>query len=148
MPEPESNSKPEPEPNPNPETEPNPKPETESNPKPEIEQIPKPETEPNPNPNPETESVPAAQTQQELESRSAVNDADLRETETSIRSNEAGSNHSSHPQLRKDEGNRTFTMRELLNGLKNDSEPDREDANSPYRFAPSELKRQCFLFTP
>lgn len=40
--------------------------------------------------------------------------------------------------LNKDEGNRTFTMRELLNELKNtganeDSEADNRDAGTPYR---------------
>ncbi|KAE9619098.1 hypothetical protein Lal_00047027 [Lupinus albus] len=73
---------------------------------------------------PETEPIP------ELEQVAAVTDSDLKETE--IRSNDEGINHVPHPQLKKDEGNRTFTMRELLDGLKNDSEPDREDAESPY----------------
>ncbi|XP_019452181.1 PREDICTED: uncharacterized protein LOC109354268 [Lupinus angustifolius] len=121
MPEPDSIS--------NPETESNPNPETESTPKPETEPTPKPETEPTPEP--ETEPVPLEQSQPELESGSVVNDADLKQTE--IRSNDAGKNHvPPHPQLKKDEGSRTFTMRELLQGLKNDSEPDREDAESPY----------------
>lgn len=49
----------------------------------------------------------------------------------------------SQPALRKDEGSRTFTMRELLNGLKgedgndsvNESEGERPEGNSGYRFA-------------
>lgn len=104
---------------------------------------PVPESEPEPNPQPETEPVPPAeaqtQTQTKLEPESesgsgpdpAVNDVDLRET--AIQSNDADGNPSPKPQLRKDEGSRTFTMRELLNGLKTDSEPEREDANSHYR---------------
>ncbi|OIW20541.1 hypothetical protein TanjilG_14404 [Lupinus angustifolius] len=92
-------------------------PEPQSNSNPESEPNPKPEKETQPNPNPE--------------SGSSVNDADLSQTE--IRSNAASNNHAPHPQLKKDEGTRTFTMRELLHGLKNDSEPDREeDSESPY----------------
>ncbi|KAK7278314.1 hypothetical protein RJT34_23341 [Clitoria ternatea] len=96
-----------------------------------------PQPAPEPNPQPETEPVPTEETQSQLEPKSepeadpVVKDADLRET--AIHSNDdADTNPSSHPQLRKDEGNRTFTMRELLNGLKTDSEPEREDTNSPY----------------
>lgn len=96
--------------------------------------------EPESDPQPETESVPTeqaeAQTSIQLEPKSeseadpVANDADLRET--AIHSNDVDNNPSPRPQLRKDEGSRTFTMRELLHGLKNDSEPEREDANSPY----------------
>jgi len=112
--------------------------------------------EPVPHPQPETETVPTEQAQEQLEPKSeseadpAVNDADLRET--TVRSNEVNANPSPTPQLRKDEGSRTFTMRELLNGLKNDSEPEKEDTNSPYRlllFCLIELgnvKRQCVWF--
>lgn len=73
---------------------------------------------------------PESQEQVQLEPESGsrpdpeVNsDADLKETAI---------NSSPHPQLKKDEGSRTFTMRELLHGLKNDSEPEREDVSSPY----------------
>ncbi|KAK3018827.1 hypothetical protein RJ639_003455 [Escallonia herrerae] len=38
------------------------------------------------------------------------------------------------PELRKDEGSRTFTMRELLNELKNGDSHD-DDASTPYRYA-------------
>ncbi|XP_022145328.1 protein HLB1 [Momordica charantia] len=59
--------------------------------------------------------------------------------EASIPSNGADN---SHPALRKDEGSRTFTMRELLNGLKgddgndsvNESEGERPEANSGHSF--------------
>jgi len=93
---------------------------------------------PVPNPQPKTETVRTEQVHAQLGLKSeskadpAVKDADLRRT-TTVRSNEANANPSPTPQLRKDEGSRTFTMRELLNGLKNDSEPEKEDANSPYR---------------
>ncbi|RYR38724.1 hypothetical protein Ahy_A09g043882 isoform B [Arachis hypogaea] len=96
-------------------------------------------TDQNPNPQPEPQSNPepvhAAQARSEPEPRSEAdpavnNDADL--SETAIRSNHTvDANPPAQPQLRKDEGNRTFTMRELLNGLKNESEPDKEDSNSP-----------------
>lgn len=97
---------------------------------------------PEPDPQPETEpEQPESQEQVQLEPESGsrpdpeVNsDADLKET--AINSNDVvGTNSSPHPQLKKDEGSRTFTMRELLHGLKNDSEPEREDVSSPYRFS-------------
>ncbi|KAK7269034.1 hypothetical protein RIF29_21749 [Crotalaria pallida] len=122
MPEPESNS--------NPETVPIP------NAEPESEPIPKPETETESDSNPKLQPEPAQpeQSQPSLESGSDVNGSDLTvtETETETRSNDTGTNPSPHPQLKKDEGSRTFTMRELLHGLKNDSEPDKEDAESPF----------------
>lgn len=108
---------------------------------------------PESNPPLETQPLPISPThfqpQSQLESGSepkaevelVVTDADLKSAQAldaSIHSNDADNTPSgeptSQPQLRKDEGSRTFTMRELLNGLKNDSEPDKEDANSPYRF--------------
>ncbi|KAI6701943.1 hypothetical protein NL676_011079 [Syzygium grande] len=67
--------------------------------------------------------------------------------EAAIQSGEPGSDPSpteeeapARPELRKDEGNRTFTMRELLNELKNDDaaespknpEGERREASSPY----------------
>lgn len=102
---------------------------------------PEPESKSNhePDPQPETEpEQPESQEQVQLEPESGSkpdpevnNDADLKET--AINSNEVvGTNSSPHPQLKKDEGSRTFTMRELLHGLKNDSEPEREDVSSPY----------------
>lgn len=106
----------------------------ESEPKHEPDPQPEPELEPEPEPEPV--AIEQAQSQLEPESGSGsdppVNDADLKET--AINSNDADNNASPQPQLRKDEGSRTFTMRELLHGLKNDSEPEKEDASSPYRF--------------
>ena len=108
------------------EPEPKSKSESESEPKP-SEPLPQPESEPEPEaPEPKAEPEPA------------VTDADPKlndPTPNPIRSN--GSDNAakdaqiSHPELRKDEGSRTFTMRELLHGLKTD-EPD---ATSPYRSA-------------
>ncbi|XP_004495507.1 protein HLB1 [Cicer arietinum] len=104
----------------------------ESEPKHEPDPQPEPELEPEPEPEPV--AIEQAQSQLEPESGSGsdppVNDADLKET--AINSNDADNNASPQPQLRKDEGSRTFTMRELLHGLKNDSEPEKEDASSPY----------------
>ncbi|KAF5734355.1 hypothetical protein HS088_TW16G00804 [Tripterygium wilfordii] len=74
---------------------------------------------------PETEALPGAEPKQ------AVLDADAKveELETSIRSNEA--EQTAGPELKKDEGNRTFTMRELLSELKSE-EGDDHDASTPY----------------
>ncbi|RZB45149.1 Protein HLB1 isoform B [Glycine soja] len=141
MPEPESQNGHEQDPEPQPETEPVPTERTQ----PQLEPKSKSTPEPEPNPQPESEPVPTEQTQAQLEPKSgseadpAVNDADLRET--TIHSNETYANPSPTPQLRKDEGSRTFTMRELLNGLKNDSEPEREDGNSPY--SPEQQQQQA-----
>ncbi|KAI4326782.1 hypothetical protein L6164_019318 [Bauhinia variegata] len=118
---------------------------------------PSPQTEPNHKPETETEPAllsttalePKAELQSGSEPEPLVADvgADLKPDlvkETSIHSNRADNDASdeptSHSDLRKDEGSRAFTMRELLNGLKNDkgsnvvsdSEPDREDGNSPF----------------
>ncbi|CAJ1976346.1 unnamed protein product [Sphenostylis stenocarpa] len=123
------------EPEPRPKAEPVPTERTEA----QLEPVSGSAPEPEPNPQQELEPVPTEQAQAQLEPKSeseadpTVKDADLRET--TVRSN-AHANPSPNPQLRKDEGNRTFTMRELLNGLKNDSEPDKEDANSPHRLLP------------
>lgn len=76
----------------------------------------------------------------QLQVATDVTDPRLEEPEeTSIQSNGA---ENLQPALRKDEGSRTFTMRELLNGLKsddgnesvNESEAERPEANSGYRF--------------
>ncbi|RZB87728.1 protein HLB1-like [Glycine soja] len=147
MPEPESQNghepapEPEPEPQPQPETKPEPTEQTQPHLEPKSESVPELE----PNPQPESEPVPTEQTQAPLEPKSGseadpvVNDADLRET--TIHSNEANANPSPTPKLRKDEGSRTFTMRELLNGLKTGSEPEKEDANSPY--SPEQQQHQA-----
>ncbi|XP_058770677.1 protein HLB1-like [Vicia villosa] len=104
-----------------------------------------PAPEPEPNPQPETKLEPEPVAEQQVESQEptqsepesgskpdpVVTDVvDLKET--AIHSNDAGNVSSPQPQLKKDEGSRTFTMRELLHGLKNDSEPEREDVSSPY----------------
>ncbi|KAF7828100.1 protein HLB1 [Senna tora] len=116
---------------------------------------------PEPNPPPETQppstSSSHSQPQPQLGSGSerkaepelVASDADLKPPQalgSSIRSNDADNSPSgeatSRPQLRKDEGNRTFTMRELLNGLKNDSEPDKDDVNSPKTFSQEGQQQQ------
>ncbi|XP_040985658.1 protein HLB1-like isoform X2 [Juglans microcarpa x Juglans regia] len=102
-----------------------------SEPEPKPVAQPEPETEPA-----ESESVPEPQ----LEPPVATDkdpDPDPEELkESSIQSNESdnkAANASTERQLRKDEGSRTFTMRELLSGLKGD-EPEETgpDATSPY----------------
>ena len=111
VPEPNSNSELEPEPQPKPS---DPLPQPESQPEQEAPE-PKPEPEPeitDADPNPE-DSKPSP-----IQSNGSENATDK---EAQI----------SKPELRKDEGSRTFTMRELLHGLKTDE----TDATSPYRSA-------------
>lgn len=84
----------------------------------------------------ETESAPTAA--QEVESAGTA-DADPKTEEAELNRpaeiQSCGPNSSppaeepARPQLKKDEGNRTFTMRELLNELKTDE----KEVNSPYR---------------
>ncbi|KAI5394834.1 protein HLB1 [Lathyrus oleraceus] len=142
-PEPESQNglQPAPEPESQNGLQPAPEPESQNGLQPAPEPEPEPKQEPNPQPETEPEPVAAEQlesqapTQSEPESGSKpdpeVTAADLKET--AIHSNDASNISSPQPQLKKkDEGSRTFTMRELLHGLKNDSEPEREDVSSPY----------------
>ncbi|KAK4262945.1 hypothetical protein QN277_028434 [Acacia crassicarpa] len=113
---------------------PEPHPQSQENPSTEIEPQPESPTHQQPQPDEhESGSEPKA------EIEPAKTDVDLKSSEasqTSIHSNDAdharSSELTSRSELRKDEGSRTFTMRELLNGLKSDSEPDKEDASSPY----------------
>lgn len=110
-----------------------------------VEPDPKPKSEPDeavPEPQPEAEGK---QSEPKPEAGAVTSGADPkldRPEETSIRSNDNSQNtpsdsapqESAHPELRKDQGSRTFTMRELLNGLKNDQGNDApSDAPSPYR---------------
>lgn len=102
--------------------EPVPEPETEAEPKPE------PQSEPNPEPLGEAVKEPEPET-------AGVADRELDgPKESSIRSNDdARSSEVAYPELRKDQGSRTFTMRELLNGLKTDQGSDGAyDTPSPY----------------
>lgn len=125
-------------------------------------------SEPRSEPEPTADAIPSSELQQERESESVNNGVadsepeslrkQLSESihlqvvtdvtdprfeehkETSVPSN--GNTENSQPALRKDEGSRTFTMRELLNGLKgedgndilNESEGERPEGNSGYRF--------------
>ncbi|XP_022739053.1 protein HLB1-like isoform X2 [Durio zibethinus] len=87
---------------------------------------------------PEQQTEPKAQLEpepEELKPESVVTDADPNPEEdkwSSIQPNEtakpATTDQIARPELRKDEGNRTFTMRELLRELKSDE----DDAGSPY----------------
>ncbi|XVF10320.1 hypothetical protein REPUB_Repub07fG0172500 [Reevesia pubescens] len=88
-----------------------------------MESQPEPETQPEPEPEPETKPEPV------------VIDADPKleeDTESSIQSNEttkpASTEQIARQELRKDEGNRTFTMTEMLSELKSDE----DDASTPY----------------
>ncbi|KAF5478003.1 hypothetical protein F2P56_004600 [Juglans regia] len=100
-----------------------------SEPEPKPVAQPEPETEPA-----ESESVPEPKLEPPVATDTDPDPQELKES--SIQSNEAdnkAANASTERQLRKDEGSRTFTMRELLSGLKGD-EPDETgpDATSPY----------------
>lgn len=119
----------------------------------EPEPIPKPEIEPESEPEPSAlEPKPLAQPEPEAEPAEPESvpepkpeppeapDADPKPEEpkqSSIQSNEAVGNASAKAptgELRKDEGSRTFTMRELLSGLKADEvDESGPDATSPYR---------------
>jgi outer membrane biosynthesis protein TonB len=114
--------------------EPEPIPKREPEPEPESEPEPS-EPEPKPVAQPEPESVPEPKPEPP-----EATDADPKPEEpkqSSIRSNEADGNASAKAptgELRKDEGSRTFTMRELLSGLKADEVDESvPDATSPYR---------------
>ncbi|KAG7956158.1 hypothetical protein I3843_11G111200 [Carya illinoinensis] len=100
-----------------------------SEPEPKVVAQPESETEPV-----ESESVPEPKLEPPVATDADPDPEELKES--SIQSNEADNkvaNASTERQLRKDEGSRTFTMRELLSGLKGD-EPDETgpDATSPY----------------
>ncbi|PKI43630.1 hypothetical protein CRG98_035981 [Punica granatum] len=97
-----------------------------------------PETEPKPEPVPEHERQPEPTPAPE-EEPAATADADPApgevesnlppEIQSGEPENPPPAEEPARPQLKKDEGSRTFTMRELLNGLKTDE----NEASSPYR---------------
>ncbi|PON73553.1 Mitochondrial import receptor subunit [Parasponia andersonii] len=106
---------------------------------------PEPQSEPTPDPQPEPEG-PEPVTEPEPVTASDPNSVDGPK-EASIQSNDDAHAHAhahpqsspsatqevAYPELRKDQGNRTFTMRELLNGLKTDQGNDAAyDTSSPY----------------
>nr|KJB24145.1 hypothetical protein B456_004G129800 [Gossypium raimondii] len=96
---------------------------------------PQPRPEPEPESELKVESQPEQQPEEELKPEPVVTDADPKpepNNESSIQSNEttkqASTDQVAPPGRRKDEENRTFTMRELLSELKSDE----DDAGSPY----------------
>lgn len=93
---------------------------------PESQTVLEPEVQPEPVPEPEAE--PEFQFRPEPV---VIDGADPKVDETtSIQSSSEGT---ARPELKKDEGSRTFTMRELLNGLKNDQGNDAaNESSSPY----------------
>lgn len=99
----------------------------------ETEAEPKPEPQSEPNPEPLAEAVQ----QPEPEPPGVADREPDGPKESSIRSNDdSRSSEVAYPELRKDQGSRTFTMRELLSGLKTDQGSDGAcDTPSPYRFA-------------
>ncbi|GMJ13777.1 HYPERSENSITIVE TO LATRUNCULIN B 1 [Hibiscus trionum] len=92
----------------------------------------------------QSESETQPEPEEELKPEAVVTDADPNTKEdgkeSSILSDEAAKpssiDQSARPMLRKDEGNRTFTMRELLTEFKSDE----DDAGSPY--SPESTQRQ------
>lgn len=107
-------------------------PELQNGPEPVSEPNPIPDHEPEPNLIPQPEEASKPEPEPEPESAVvAVTDADPKAgepKEASIQSNEVAKAQSNEqnarPDLRKDEGNRTFTMRELLSELKNEEGDD------------------------
>lgn len=95
---------------------------------PESQTVLEPEVQPEPVPEPEAEAEPEFQFRPEPV---VIDGADPKVDETtSIQSSSEGT---ARPELKKDEGSRTFTMRELLNGLKNDQGNDAaNESSSPY----------------
>ncbi|OMO79836.1 F17L21.18 isoform 1 [Corchorus capsularis] len=115
---------------PQPERESEPEPVSESKIESQQEQQPEPEPEPEPNTEIEPETQP-----EELKPEPVVTDADPKQDEdkqSSIQSNvvdkPVSNDQIDTPEQRKDEGNRAFTMRELLSELKSEE----DDAGSPY----------------
>lgn len=117
-----------------PEPEPGPDQITTSQLEPNIEQ-PKPEAEEKPEP--ETEAR-AADHKPDQHRETSIQSNEEQSRETSIQLNAVDdvptSGQTTRPELRKDEGSRTFTMRELLNELKSDEgdESLQDSAVSPY----------------
>ncbi|XWS50155.1 hypothetical protein CRYUN_Cryun12cG0064700 [Craigia yunnanensis] len=106
---------------------------------------PQPEPESKVESQPEQQPDPETKPEEELKPELVVTDTDPKpeeEKESSIQLNEAAKPASTdqiaRPELRKDEGNRTFTMRELLSELKSDE----DDAGSPY--SQESMQRQSY----
>lgn len=112
---------------------------------PQLENGAKPAPEHNPESNPVREPAPISEPEPNLASQPpsdstpvAITDADPKAEEpkdASIQSNEAdisqSNDQNARPELRKDDGSRTFTMRELLSELKTE---EGDDASTPRRF--------------
>lgn len=112
---------------------------------PQLENGAKPEPEHNLESNPVREPAPISEPEPNLASQPpsdstpvAITDADPKAEEpkdASIQSNEAdisqSNDQNARPELRKDDGSRTFTMRELLSELKTE---EGDDASTPRRF--------------
>ncbi|KAM1376784.1 hypothetical protein PS1_038762 [Malus domestica] len=129
---------------PDPEAKPEPAPELEAEPAPAPEPKIKPEPvlEPEAKPEPVTEAEVRPEPLPEHELVVADGgDPKVKEViEASIQPHGQGA---AHPELKKDEGSRTFTMRELLSGLKNDQSNEvANDSNSPYSYSEESPQEQ------
>ncbi|BFG32072.1 hypothetical protein CerSpe_183460 [Prunus speciosa] len=130
----------------------NPKPESESEPVAQPEAVPEPVPEPEaklepvPEPKAKPEPVPEPEAKPELqpEPEAVVTDgADPKVEEVVEAAIQSNNQASAHPELKKDEGSRTFTMRELLGGLKNDQSNDvANDSSSPYSYSEESPQEQ------
>lgn len=115
----------------------NPESQPESQPVLEPEPAPVPETQPEPVPEPEAQPEPEAKPELQPRTEPAVIDGadptveESKETSTPIQSSSQGT---ARPELKRDEGSRTFTMRELLNGLKNEGNDAANESSSPYSY--------------
>lgn len=97
-----------------------------------------PETKAESQPESKTEPEPENKPLEALKLKPVVTGADPNtkeeDKESSIQSSDAAkpssTDQNARPQLRKDEGNRTFTMRELLTEFKSDE----DESGSPYRY--------------
>ena len=113
-----------------------------------LEPEPAPEPEAQPEPVPEPEAQPEAETKPELQPRPepvATDEADPMveaAKESAAAPIESSSQGSARPELKKDEGSRTFTMRELLNGLKNDDATNESSSPYSHRF---HISISCFV---
>ncbi|XP_004309543.1 PREDICTED: uncharacterized protein LOC101305905 isoform X2 [Fragaria vesca subsp. vesca] len=122
----------------------NPESQPESQPVLEPEPAPVPETQPEPVPEPEAQPEPEAKPELQPRTEPAVIDGadptveESKETSTPIQSSSQGT---ARPELKRDEGSRTFTMRELLNGLKNEGNDAANESSSPYSYS-GETPRQ------
>ncbi|XP_050379038.1 protein HLB1 isoform X2 [Argentina anserina] len=131
---------------PDPTTNPDPQPEpqtvvrSESAPEPSQQPRARPEPVPEPEAQPEPETKPESRAPPEPVVIDSADPAVEEAKETTAVPIESSSQGTAKPELKKDEGSRTFTMRELLNGLKNDDAAN--ESSSPYSHSEGTPRQQ------